>query len=107
MPSGGVSCDVAARGRVGAAHARGMRGYSANGRDAVAPLPAGGGREATRLARSANPTSIQLGQHAVLPLPETYPTRGKGRRGAEAQGVWIIFSGEGLRGVARGLKEGI
>ena len=27
-----------------------------SGRDAVAPLPAGGGREAARLARSANPT---------------------------------------------------
>ena len=48
-----------------------------NGRDAVAPLPAGGGRAAARLARSANPTSIQcqvyprqLGQHVVLSLPE-------------------------------------
>ena len=76
-----------------------------SGRDAVAPLPAAG--EAARLARSANPTSIQLGQHAVLPLPETYPTRGKGRRGAEVQGVWIIFGGDRAWGVARGLKEGI
>ena len=41
-----------------------------SGRDAVAPLPAGGARER------------QLGQHAVLPLPEAEPTlpdtRGKG-----------------------------
>ena len=37
--------------------------YLANGRDAVAPLPEGGARER------------QLGQHAVLPLPDT---RGKG-----------------------------
>ena len=58
------------------------------------------------MALRANPTSIQLGQHAVLPLPETYPTRDKGRRGAEAQGVWIIFGGDRAWGVARGLKEG-
>ena len=37
--------------------------HSANGRDAVAPLP-----------------ERQLGQHAVLPLP-----RDRGRRGAEVQ----------------------
>ena len=53
-----------------------------NGRDAVAHGPAGYGGEATRLARSANPTSIQLGQHAALPLPETYPTRGKAEAGS-------------------------
>ena len=41
-----------------------------SGRDAVAPLPASEAHEAARLARSANPTSIQLGQHVVLSLPE-------------------------------------
>ena len=40
----------------------------ANGRDAVAPLPAGGARER------------QLGQHAVLPLPEAEHNRDPNQR---------------------------
>ena len=63
----------------------------ANGRDAVAPLPAGGARER------------QLGWHAVPTLPFRYPTRATGRVLYYVIGMEMELLG--LRGLGRMAEE--
>jgi len=112
--------------RVQSTDYRGRGEQATSGRDAVAPLPAGGARE-RQLGWHAVPTlpearddaerrdkraeaavegAGQLGQHVVLSLPGTTraargaaPTRD--RSYLDTRG-WIIFGGDGAWGVAEG-----